>query len=69
MRDSIHRDLLSKFDRDRDGRLDKKEIRSSMYYYLVKRYSQFFDTNHNGRVDREEFKGISSFLESLGNRR
>jgi len=61
-REEIRRYLLGKYDRNKDGKLDKRELRSSAYYYVGRKWLKQFDRDGNGRLDGSEYKGVGEYL-------
>jgi len=57
--------LFSRYDRDKNGQLDKREVRSSVYYEVGRKWVKVFDRDGNGRLDRDEYKGVSDFIRQI----
>ncbi len=63
-RAAIKQDLLRRYDRNRNGKLDSREFRYA-YSYIRRKYEKLFDTDGDGRIGGKEYKGVSKFLRSL----
>jgi len=57
--------MFSRYDENKDGKLEKKEVRSSAYYYVGKKWEKAFDKNRDGRLDSAEYRAVGEFLRTL----
>ncbi len=65
VKQELKNDILAKFDKNRDGKLDSDERRAVFSYIRDGKYMRHFDANHNGLLDRDEYAPFIAFLDEL----
>jgi len=61
----LGREILAKYDRNRDGQIDRREGFGAYQYIRESKYVRYFDQNRNGRLDRDEYGRVRAFLAGL----
>jgi len=61
----LQKEILDKYDRNRDGKLDRKEAYGAYQFIGKSKYARYFDENGDGELDRGEYGGVRGFLEKL----
>jgi hypothetical protein len=58
----LRKAILARYDRDRDGKLDRSERFRAYEYIRRSRYLRYFDEDRDGRLDRDEYNRIRNVL-------
>lgn len=56
------KEILSRYDRNRDGKLSSDERRWAYSYIRRSKYVRYFDENRNGQLDRDEYSIMRDIL-------
>jgi hypothetical protein len=65
VKQELKNDVLAKFDRNHDGKLDNEERRAVFLYVREGKYMRYFDTNHDGKLTSEEYAPLIALLNEL----
>ena len=65
VKQELKKDVLARFDKNHDGKLDSEESRAVFQYIRQGKYMRYFDANRNGQLDRDEYAPITAFLDEL----
>jgi hypothetical protein len=65
VRQELKKEVLARFDKNHDGKLDSEERRAVFQYIRESRYLRYFDANLNGQLDRDEYAPLIAFLDEL----
>ena len=65
VKQEFKKEVLSRFDKNHDSKLDSDERRNVYQYVRESRYLRYFDANSNGQLDRDEYTPLRAFLDEL----
>ena len=65
VRQELKKEVLTRFDRNHDAKLDSDERKAAYQYIRESRYMRYFDADRNGKLDREEYAPVTALLDEL----
>jgi Tfp pilus assembly PilM family ATPase len=65
VKQELKKEVLARFDRNHDGKLDGDERRAAYQYIKEGKYMRYFDADHNGKLDSKEYAPVTTLLGEL----
>jgi hypothetical protein len=65
VKQELKKEVLARFDRNHDGKLNSDERKAAFPYIREGKYLRYFDADSNGKLDREEYAPLIAFLDEL----